>query len=571
MVRRAGSPASRGGAAAPATASLAAATPAGARPAAAARHAARHRVRRPALVAPRRETPQPAPIPVSTGPALSEGEHRFRTLIEQAADGILVIDAGGRIVLANSRCCEITGYGPDEIIGLELLETYPPEDRELGRQRTVAMPVGTTLRFERMLRRKDGSSLPIDVSVACLPNGERQSIFRDITRRKRAEQARRSEDARLRALVRLSEMDWASLSELLDVTLEEIVALSDSVYGYIYFYTEETQQFVLHAWSGGVMEACSIADRRRTYALSETGIWGEAVRQRRPIVVNDFASPHPLKRGYPEGHAPLTRFMTVPVLSRGCIVAVVGVANKTAEYTDDDVSQLTQMMDVVWKIAERQQAEDELRSLAAELEDRVERRTREFEQANCELEATNTELGAANGELQKLLREQERLQAELAYRAMHDPLTGLANRAMFAERLEHAYRVGERGVAVVWIDLDRFKQVNDIFGHDVGDEMLVAVADRLRDVVRETDDIARMGGDEFAIVLPNVIEPEAEMVGDRVLSALTDRSAFRLQMGASVGVAWHQGTSRDGTGLIRRADEAMYRAKAAGGGTAVTY
>ena len=163
------------------------------------------------------------------------------------------------------------------------------------------------------------------------------------------------------------------------------------------------------------------------------------------------------------------------------------------------------------------------------------------------------------------------MQAELAYRAMHDPLTGLANRAMFAERLEHAYRVGERGVAVVWIDLDRFKQVNDIFGHDVGDEMLVAVADRLRDVVRETDDIARMGGDEFAIVLPNVIEPEAEMVGDRVLSALTDRSAFRLQMGASVGVAWHQGTSRDGTGLIRRADEAMYRAKAAGGGTAVTY
>jgi diguanylate cyclase (GGDEF)-like protein len=262
------------------------------------------------------------------------------------------------------------------------------------------------------------------------------------------------------------------------------------------------------------------------------------VRQRRPVVVNDFGAPNPLKRGYPEGHALLTRFMTIPVVSRGHVVAVVGVANKPTDYTDADASQLTQMMDVVWKIAERQRAEDELRRPAGELECRVEERTREFEHANAELEAANTELGAANRELQSLLRKQERLQAELAYRAMHDPLIGLANRIMFGERLEHAIRVGERGVAVVWIDLDHFKEVNDIFGHDVGDEMLVAVADRLRDVVRETDDIARMGGDEFAVILPNGIETEAHMVAERILGALSDRNAFRLQIGASIGSAW---------------------------------
>ncbi len=170
------------------------------------------------------------------------------------------------------------------------------------------------------------------------------------------------------------------------------------------------------------------------------------------------------------------------------------------------------MMDVVWKIAERQLAEDELRRFAEELEERVEERTREFEQANAELEAANMEIVAANEELQKLLQEQERLQAELAYRVLHDPLTGLANRTMFQERLDQAFRVSERGVAVLWIDLDHFKEVNDIFGHDVGDEMLVAVADRLRGVIRETDDIARMGGDEFAVVLPNVVEDEAQNV-----------------------------------------------------------
>jgi diguanylate cyclase (GGDEF)-like protein len=263
--------------------------------------------------------------------------------------------------------------------------------------------------------------------------------------------------------------------------------------------------------------------------------------------------------------------MTIPVISRDQVVAVVGVANKAEPYTDTDVRQLTQIMDVVWKIADRQQTDGELRRFAEQLETRVEERTREFERANAELEAANVEIAAANQELQTLLREQERLQFELAYRALHDPLTGLANRSMFQERLDHAFQVSERGVAVLWIDLDRFKEVNDIFGHEVGDEMLVAVADRLRDVVRDTDDIARIGGDEFAVVLPNVVESEAQMVADRVLAALTDKNAFRLQMQASIGVGWQRSVTGDGRVLIRHADQAMYRAKAAGGNRSLNY
>jgi diguanylate cyclase (GGDEF)-like protein/PAS domain S-box-containing protein len=501
--------------------------------------------------------------------ALAESERHFRTLIEQAADGIMMVDAAGGVTLANSRACEMTGYSRDEILGLPLVDTYLPEEREVGQERVRQMPAGATLRFQRELLRKDGTRMPIDVSVAWLPGGERQSIMRDITARVRGQELQRIEERRLRALVRLSELENRSLPELMDATLDEVVALSDSVFGYIYYYNEETEQFTLHAWSKEVMESCSIPNPQRSYGLSETGIWGEAVRQGRPIVVNEFAAPDPLKRGYPEGHAPLTRFMTIPVLSRGRIVAVVGVANKDTDYTDTDVSQLSQMMDVVWKIAERQRAEDELRHLAEELEVRVQERTREFEQANAELEAANMEIGAANAELQNLLREQERMQDELAYRALHDPLTRLANRTMFQQRLTHAFRVSRRGVAVLWLDLDHFKDVNDAFGHDVGDEMLVAVADRLREVIRETDDIARVGGDEFAVVLPNVVESEAQMVAERVLTALTDRAAFRLQVSASVGVGWQRRASGDGKILIRLADQAMYRAKASGGGTAV--
>ena len=212
-----------------------------------------------------------------------------------------------------------------------------------------------------------------------------------------------------------------------------------------------------------------------------------------------------------------------------------------------------------------------LSQLVEQLRAHVEEGALELERTHAEYERAHAELEAVNDELQKLLREQERLQAELAYRALHDPLTGLANRSMFGERLDEAFKVGGRGVAVLWIDLDDFKEVNDIFGHEVGDEMLMAIADRLREIVRDTDDIARMGGDEFAIVLPNVAQDEAQMVGQRVLDALLDRDAFRLQMRASLGVCWQRTPAGDRRILLRRADEAMYRAKSAGGGAMVMW
>jgi diguanylate cyclase (GGDEF)-like protein/PAS domain S-box-containing protein len=502
--------------------------------------------------------------------ALAESERHFRTLIEQAADGIVVVDALGRITLANRRACEMIGYLLAEIVGLDVLETYVPEERDLGRQQLDQLP-GSTLRFERSLLRSDGSTIPVDVSVAWLANGERQFIMRDITARQRAEEVQHAEERRLRALLRISEVECESTPELLNATLEEVVALSESSFGYIYAYDEASQAFTLHSWSQDAGGSCQIADPEWTYQVARSGIWAEISARRVPIVLNDVPAPDPGAAGGVDQPMPVHRFMTIPVISRSEVVAVVGVANKAEPYTDTDVRQLTQIMDVVWKIADRQQADVDLHRFAEQLETRVEERTHEFERAHAELEAAHGEVAAANQELQKLLREQERLQNELADRALHDPLTGLANRTLFQERLDRAFRGSERGVAVIWIDLDHFKEVNDIFGHEVGDEMLLAVADRLRDVVRETDDIARMGGDEFAIVLPNVIESEAQMVADRVLSAIVDREAFRLQMGASVGIGWQRNVSGDGRALIRRADQAMYRAKAAGGSTTVTY
>jgi diguanylate cyclase len=173
--------------------------------------------------------------------------------------------------------------------------------------------------------------------------------------------------------------------------------------------------------------------------------------------------------------------------------------------------------------------------------------------------------------------ERSRAQAALAHRALHDPLTGLANRPLFEDRLRQATaRVRRHGscVAVLFIDLDRFKHVNDTLGHAAGDDLLVAVASRIASVLRTQDTAARLGGDEFAVLCEDVTGTHhALAIAERLLDEL--RAPFAgaedVPVGASIGLAMaHEGTERP-EALVREADEAMYRAKARGGGVAELY
>jgi PAS domain S-box-containing protein len=163
---------------------------------------------------------------------------------------------------------------------------------------------------------------------------------------------------RLELMQEVSQYHAYTVQELLDFSLEKIIALTESDIGYIYHYNEEKQEFVLNTWSKNVMPACSVAEPQSLYQLDKTGIWGEVVRQRKPVVVNDYTATDPLKKGYPEGHVPLSRFLTIPVFDNDRIVAVVGVANKTLPYDQTDVLQLSLMMEGVWKIAARLMLEE---------------------------------------------------------------------------------------------------------------------------------------------------------------------------------------------------------------------
>ncbi len=171
------------------------------------------------------------------------------------------------------------------------------------------------------------------------------------------------------------------------------------------------------------------------------------------------------------------------------------------------------------------------------------------------------------------ITERCRAEARVAHLARHDPLTGLANRAALQDYLAEAVKRVRRGdeMAVLWIDLDKFKLVNDTYGHGVGDQLLQHVANRLRHCVRETDSVARLGGDEFAVLqLPIKNTHDAVALCERVLAAL--HAPFEVDdqiitIGCSIGIAIADKDNCEPTQLMRNADFALYRAKTEGCGT----
>ena len=162
---------------------------------------------------------------------------------------------------------------------------------------------------------------------------------------------------------------------------------------------------------------------------------------------------------------------------------------------------------------------------------------------------------------------------QVRYLAHHDGLTGLVNRSVFQDKLAEAIELAARGefsVAVLYLDLDGFKLINDTYGHGVGDRLLIDVSTRLRAAVREIDTVARMGGDEFAIIQP-LVEDEAasEALAIRILAAMTAPYVIgdiHCSVGLSIGIALYPDHATDAVSLLRQADIALYRAKAGGKG-----
>jgi diguanylate cyclase (GGDEF)-like protein len=172
-----------------------------------------------------------------------------------------------------------------------------------------------------------------------------------------------------------------------------------------------------------------------------------------------------------------------------------------------------------------------------------------------------------NDRLERSLTELTTLKEQLRHQAFHDALTGLPNRALFAERVEHALARNAAGTAVLFLDLDDFKMINDSFGHHAGDELLVTVARRVEHAVREHDLPARLGGDEFAVLATGTSRADVEAIADRLVRALEQPflvGGRDVSVHASVGIAYGADGVSHADDLLRNADVAMYDAKQGG-------
>jgi len=273
----------------------------------------------------------------------------------------------------NQALMRMLDYCKEELVGRPTrMVYYSEEDYQAGRMLYSKIPSGEDASAELNLKRKNGEVLPVLAHISAFDKNNLSLgvivSLTDIIGLKENREIIRLNEARLESLRRISEYPARDVQDMLDFALGEAIELTGSKIGYIYHYHEDRQEFVLNTWSREVMKECTISEPQTVYQLEKTGIWGDVVRQRQAILVNNFSAPNPLKKGYPAGHARLHRFLSVPIIVGGKIVAVAGVANKEADYTTADTHQLTLLMDSVWKTVDRLKAEAALRESLAEKE-----------------------------------------------------------------------------------------------------------------------------------------------------------------------------------------------------------
>ncbi len=191
------------------------------------------------------------------------------------------------------------------------------------------------------------------------------TIVQEQKKREAVEDILRLNETRLAGLLELSRMAAGSEKELTDFALDKAIELTGSTIGYLAFTSADESMLRLHSYSNTAMKECTITNKPVKCPVGETGLWGEAVRQGRPVITNDYAAENPLKKGYPAGHVPIRRHMNIPLFDGGKIVLVAGVGNKEEPYGNADVEQLTLLMDGLWKILKAKRAEKALRESEA--------------------------------------------------------------------------------------------------------------------------------------------------------------------------------------------------------------
>lgn len=264
------------------------------------------------------------------------------------------------------------------------------------------------------------------------------------------------------------------------------------------------------------------------------------------------------------------------VIEEGRVVFANDALCRLFGYTEEEVKTLPSYLELAHPVDRERVAQNHQRRLQGEqFPNRYDIAiiTKAGERREVEITASPITTDGRAGVLVVMVDNTERKQAEerVQYLALHDALTGLANRVLFFDRLDAAIAASHRKgstFALLYLDLDDFKPINDTYGHETGDLALRTVAERLHDCVRESDTVARLGGDEFILLLNDAFEETAAVtVADKVIAALTRPlpiAGCEHQIGCSIGIALYPRHGEDTDSLMRHADAAMYGAKRLG-------
>jgi diguanylate cyclase (GGDEF)-like protein/PAS domain S-box-containing protein len=449
---------------------------------------------------------------------LRASEERYRSLVELSPDAI-VVAGGGRLLYANAVACRLLlADGPEQIVGRDIRDFIHPDSLAKSRERTAVIEAGGRADLtEQTILRVDGT--PLVVEAASCPiswhgEGAVQTVVRDVSSRKEAEIF---VDGYTRSLELISQ--GAPLGETLGTVTDLVERLTPGVHCTVMV----VRDGVLRVEAAPTLPV-EVAEAADGFPIAEgAACCGTAAFRVEAVVAEDVAT-DPLMVDVRDvlARAGIRACWSLPVTdsATGEVLATFAVYATEARRPSDGEIRLLERVTHLAEIAiARKQSEE-----------------------------------------------------ELAHQALHDGLTGLPNRALLLDRLEQAMaraRRQEALVAVLFLDLDLFKVLNDSRGHAAGDELLQAVAGRLRDVIRPADTVARFGGDEFVVVCEGLAnEVEARLMGERITKAIETPfllAAGEVFIGVSVGISLATGTD-DADTALRNADAAMYRAKERGRG-----
>ena len=300
---------------------------------------------------------------------------RLIAILESTSDLVGTITPEGRITYMNRAGMALLGWSDDEDISGKMMSEYHPRD---AAQTMVneALPAAASDRVwigETVLLRADGAEIPASQVIMAHKdqNGQVEyfsTIIRDITELKQAEEALQLDESRLETLLALNQKTESSLEELTDFSLEEAIRLTKSSIVYLAFMSEDETALTVPSRSKSAMQESEVGNKRLVHPVETTALWGEAVRQRKPVITNDCQGIEPLKKVYPQGNVHVLRHMDIPVFDGGRIVVVAGVGNRQSDYDLADVRQLTLLMEGMWRIIQRRRVEQQREELLADLE-----------------------------------------------------------------------------------------------------------------------------------------------------------------------------------------------------------